>query len=65
MINFKVGDKVKRILGDHAGMKVGDEGTVEGLSEDSEGFTLVFIKEFQPTGTEADGMDPINLTKAS
>ena len=65
MIKIQAGDKVKRILGEHIGMKVGDVGTVESIENEDTEEVVVFLKEWRVTGSRADGMDPVNLIKIS
>ena len=49
---FKVGDRVKRIKGNFVGMKVGDIGTIERMTEGDWGFNI-FLKEFPGLGHDS------------
>ena len=51
MAKFKVGDKVRRLGRGHAGMKIGDIGTIEKLPENARNY---IITEFYG-GVRGDG----------
>lgn len=55
---FKIGDKVVRVLGNYAGMKKGDIGTIKDVDDDS-----VRIEEYETTTEKWHDVEKLELTE--